>query len=346
MPSSSRSTRAAAVARRGLSAAAALVLVTTSNGAAAAHADGASPKDDRPKPEPARHRVTHPEGFVETKHPLDGRPHGVSVSSAGVVYASLIGSTQLARGDVRQMRFRDHVTVGARPPQVALSPAGNVAYAALQGGRGVAVVDVASNALVATLPLESEALNLIVSPDGRRLYVTTVLGTLHVVDTRTRERVARVDVGATANGLALSPDGRRLYVSSRDAGTVTAVDLTRNAVAATYRLGGRPQGIALSPDGRELYAANEAGALDVVRLPAGAVSRVRLGTPAYGVAVTPDGKQLYVSLSEAGTVRVLDRATKREVKTILVGGTPRNVAFDASGETALVANEQAVVFIR
>lgn len=341
MISPSRSARVVAAVRRGLPAAAALVLVVTSDGSSTEPA-----KDDRGRTGPARPRATHPEGFVETRHPLEGRPYGVSVSGAGVVYASLIGSTQLAKGDVNRMRFDGRVAVGERPPQVAISPAGNFAYAALQGGRGVAVVDVASNELLATVPLESEALNLVVSPDGRRVYATTVLGALHVIDTWTRESVARLDVGGAANGLALSPDGRRLYVSSRDAGTVTAVNLRTNAVAATYRVGGRPQSIAVSPDGRELYVANEANALNVVRVPSGATARIDLGTPAYGLAVTPDGKQLYVSLSEAGTVRVLDRATRREVRTILVGGTPRSVAFDASGETALVANEQAVVFIR
>ena len=42
---------------------------------------------------------------------------------------------------------------------------------------------------------------------------------------------------------------------------------------------------------------------------------------------------------------MLNRTTRRLVKTLFIGGTPRNVAFATDG-TALVTNEQAVVFIQ
>ena len=45
-----------------------------------------------------------------------------------------------------------------------------------------------------------------------------------------------------------------------------------------------------------------------------------------------------------GEVRVLDRISLAPVKTLPVGGTPRNVVFASDG-TALVANEQAIIFI-
>jgi DNA-binding beta-propeller fold protein YncE len=46
-----------------------------------------------------------------------------------------------------------------------------------------------------------------------------------------------------------------------------------------------------------------------------------------------------------GEVRVLDRVSRAPVKTILVGGRPRNVAFTGDGSLALVANEESVTFI-
>jgi YVTN family beta-propeller protein len=103
---------------------------------------------------------------------------------------------------------------------------------------------------------------------------------------------------------------------------------------------------ATTPDGSELYVANEASGLDVVNVVSGAVTSYGFGTAGYGLGLTPDGAQLYVLLPDAGEVRVLERATRLPVKTILVGGRPRNVAFAVNGRTALVANEQAVVFIK
>jgi YVTN family beta-propeller protein len=277
--------------------------------------------------------------------PLLGAPYGVAVSAAGVIYAAQIGGSTLARGDLDTRTFTSSVTVGSTPPHVTFNPAGTTAYATLQTGQALAVVDVATNSLTTTVPLASDGFNLIVSPDGQRVYVTTADGTLYIVNAATNSVITTLAVGAAANGLAFSPDGTVLYVSSRDAGTVVAIDPATNTITRTYTVNGMPQRLAVSPDGSELYVANEISGLDVVNVVSGVVSSVDFGTAAYGLGLTPNGTHLYVLLPQLGQVRVLDRATRAPVKTLSVGGIPRNVAFASDG-TALVANEEAVVFIQ
>jgi YVTN family beta-propeller protein len=276
--------------------------------------------------------------------PLTGAPYGVAVSAAGVIYAAQIGGSTLARGDLATQSFTGTVTVGSTPPHVAFNPAGTTAYATLQTGQGLVVVDVATNTLTTTVPLASDGFNLIVAPDGQRVYVTTAAGTLYVVDAATNTVITTLAVGAAANGLAFSPDGTVLYVSSRDAATVVAVNPATNTITRTYTLGGMPQRLAVAPDGTELYVANEVSGLNVVNVASGAVTSVSFGTAAYGLGLTPDNTLLYVLLPATGEVRLLDRVSRTPVKTLLVGGIPRNVAFASDG-TALVANEQAIVFI-
>lgn len=277
--------------------------------------------------------------------PLQNAPYGVAVSSSGIIYAAQIGSTTLARGTLTTRSFTSSVEVGLTPPHVVFNPAGTTAYATLQTGQGLAVVDVATNSLTTTVPLSSDGFNLIVAPDGQRVYVTTADGTLYVVNAATNEVITTLSVGAAANGLAFSPGGNVLYVSSRDAGTVVAIDPLTNSITRTYTLGGMPQRLAVAPDDSELYVANEVSGLDVVNVASGAVSSTSFGTAGYGLGLTPDGDLLYVLLAQAGEVRILDRITRAPVKTLVVGGTPRNVAFASDG-TALVTNEQAVVFIK
>jgi len=63
--------------------------------------------------------------------------------------------------------------------------------------------------------------------------------------------------------------------------------------------------------------------------------------PAYylfGMALTPDGQQLYAA-SSSGTLTIIDRATRTVVNSLYLGGTPRRIAFDEKGFTAVVANE-------
>jgi YVTN family beta-propeller protein len=167
-----------------------------------------------------------------------------------------------------------------------------------------------------------------------------------VIDAATNTTLTTINVGPAANGLAWSPDGGLLYVSSRDAATVVAVNTQTNTITHSYSVGGSPQRLAVAPDGSELYVANEASGLDVVNLTSGVVSSVSLGTAGYGLGITPDGTQIYLALPLTGEVRILDRVTRALVRTLAIGGTPRNIAFTRLGEVALVTNEQAVVFIR
>lgn len=290
-------------------------------------------------------RLTHPTGIVALTRSLGGRPYGVAIARNGTSYVALIGSNLLLRGDLQSRNFTDPVTVGSTPPHVVIDPAGTRAYATLQNGRAVVMVDAATNALLATLPLAGDGFNLALSPAGERVYVTTAEGTLYILDAASYSTIDTLNVGRAANGLAFSPDGCTLYVSSRDAGTVTAVSTSLHAIRRTYRIGGMPQRIAVAPTGRELYVANEQSGLDVVNIGTGEVTSVSFGTAAYGIGLTPDAEQLYLLLPAAGEVRILERATLAPVKTLFVGGTPRNVTFDSRGRTALVTTEEAVVFI-
>jgi YVTN family beta-propeller protein len=282
---------------------------------------------------------------VVTTVPLSGRPYGVAVSDAGIIYVAKIGTSRLARGNLSTRTFPSTVLVGSTPPHVVFNPAGTKAYATLQTGQGLAVVDVASNTRTATVPLASDGFNLIVSPDGQRVYVTTANGTLYVINAATNTVITTLAVGAAANGLAWSPNGSVLYVSSRDAGTVVAINPMTNSITRTYTIGGMPQRLAVAPDGSELYVANELSGLNVVNVASGAVSRMSFGTAAYGLGLSPAGNRLYVMLPQAGEVRIFNRTTRTLVKKLSIGGTPRNVAFASDG-TALVTTEQAVVFIR
>ena len=304
---------------------------------------GAAACSDESDPPPAS-LLTHPAGNVVSTSLSDGAPYGVAVSRTGVTYAALIATNTLVRGTLAGMTFPDTVVVGSTPPHVAFRPDGALVFSTLQTGQGVAIVDVATNSLVTTVPLTSDGFNLLAS--ATRVYATTAGGVLYVIKASSPYNVVTtLGVGTAANGLALSPNGRTLYVSSRDAGTITAIRTSDNAIIRTYPLGGMLQRLAVSPDGATLYAANETVGLDILDLATGTADTLGFGTPAYGLGMTPDGVQLYVLLPETGEVRILNRADLAPVKTLQIGGRPRNVTFDSLGTMALVTNEESVTFI-
>jgi YVTN family beta-propeller protein len=262
------------------------------------------------------------------------------------MYVALLSSDSLLKGNIDSMTFGGGVVVGNSPPHVVINSNGTRAYATLQLGHGVAVVDAVADTLIGTVPLSSEGFNLLLSPDGHKLYATTSTGTVYAINTATNAVIDTFAVGPVANGLAFSPDGHTLYISSRDSGTVAVVNPLTDKVVRKIPVGGAPQRLAVSPDGATLYAANEVNGLDVVNLSSDAVQHLDVGGQGYGLGLTPDGEQLYVLVANTGTVLILDRASLATVRELQVGGTPRNVAFNASGTTAAVTNQAGVVFIQ
>src|ERR1035441_9065312 len=82
--------------------------------------------------------------------------------------------------------------------------------------------------------------DMVVSPDGHRLYVVCS-GTdeLLAVDTAAKSVAGRVPVGRVPRGVAMTPDGKRLYVTNSWSDTVTEIDAATLKVLRTLPAGPR-----------------------------------------------------------------------------------------------------------
>jgi len=291
--------------------------------------------------------LTHPNGTISSTLTLTGRPHGVAIASTGRFCVSQIDGASVTCGmlTVTDVTLLAPILVDLQPAHVALSADGSQAYTANQFGSSLSIVNLATSAVVATLPLPSQGFNVLADPGSSRVYVTTSTGSLQIVDAGTRAFVSQVATGPASNGLALDRSAGILYVSSITAGTVAAVSTTTNAVVRIYPVSAKPQRIALSADGKTLFVANEGSGLDVLDLSSGARSPVAGVDPgAVGLALAPDGKVVYVTNPPAGKVQIVDVATK-QVTTLSGLLSPRNVAFGLSGAAAVVTGEGNKVYV-
>ena len=286
---------------------------------------------------------THPQGVLATRvNSINGRPFGIAVSRSGVVYVTQQDVDSVTRVDLPAGTVRAEIGVGQDPGDVRFNSAGSTAYVSDYAGGSVHAISVGSSTVTGTVHLGSNAYRLALSPDEHRLYVSSIAGSVYVVNPATLTVSATFTVGGALQGLALSSTGAILYVASTS-GTIYALDSGTGAIRASVAVGGTPQDVALSPDGSRLYAANEAGWVDVIDASSLTRSQRFSVTGAFGLAVTPDGSQLYVTTPNNGSaspaLSILDAATGSFLGTPAVGGTPRRVAFDATGATAVVANE-------
>jgi YVTN family beta-propeller protein len=156
------------------------------------------------------------------------------------------------------------------PAGVALPARGRFVYVA--GCRLACVdgtlleIDTTTWAVTRRLWLASVPTGLVVTPDGRRAYVTNGReGTVSAIDLAT-ERSTTIAVGPEPIGVAIDDAGTRVYATSFAAGTLTAIATATDAVVGVLAIGAMPRAVAVSPDGRRAYVTSSSAILSIVDL--------------------------------------------------------------------------------
>ena len=292
---------------------------------------------------PAPGSPGHPLGSTVVTVPLGNRPYGVAMSSSGAAWVSRFDADSVATIDP----FGGHVTggfvVGGGPIDVVFKPGATVAFVANYYGQTVSLINTATQTVAAAWPVAAQPYRVVLGPGNTKLYVTLNNGTIAVLDAVTGALRTTLSIGALPNGLALTSSGSRLYVSDYINGTVTEVNAAVDTIMRSFVVGGGPQEVVVAPGDSLLYIGRESGRLIVWNLRSWAVQDSIPLVSAFALALTPDQSQMWMTQSLAGTVSVIDVATRSVVRTIPVSGLPRRIAFTADGSTAIVANESGSV---
>jgi YVTN family beta-propeller protein len=178
---------------------------------------------------------------------------------------------------------------------------------------------------------------LIFSPEGRRIYLSNVNGSLKVFSVGTNGAVRpshTIPLPAARaprreeeipSGLALSADGRRLYVCGNLSNRLLEIDAETGAAGRTFEVGVAPYEVVLAGD--KAYVSNWGGRRpgpgDVTG-PAGRGTEVRVD-PATGIA-------------HEGSVSVVDLAGKAPTKEIVVQRHSSALALSPDGRYVVCAN--------
>ncbi len=269
--------------------------------------------------------------------PVGIQPMGVAATLDGKkVYVTNLGNTVSV---IDTATYNVIATVNASvPPKglnvetlgVAVNPDGTKAYVAcaynIVGYNGmVSVIDVATDKVIATVPVGAWPNGVAVSPDGKKAYVTNQdSDTVSVIDTATNT------VTATVNGLnypgrvAVTPDGRKVYVLNNN-NTISVIDTITNSVIDTFDIVNGLSGISFTPDGKKAYVTNDKNVSVIDTATNTVTANVIVGSSPAGVAVTSDGKKVYVTNYFSNTVSVIDTATNKVTSTVNVGRNPMAV---------------------
>lgn len=255
------------------------------------------------------------------------------------------------------------VPLGKRPRGIQVSPDRTQLFVALSGSPiagpgvdesklpppdpsadGIGIVDIASLKLLRILRGVSDPEQLVVSHDGKYLYIASEdSGTAVVVDVATGETIATHKVGGEPEGVGISPDGRFVYVTSEENHQVSVISTETHEVIKQFEVGQRPRQAAFSPDGTRAFVTGELdGTVTVVDTKEhNPIHTIKLEgelVRPMEVDVSPDGHIAYVTTGRGRTLVAIDTETFEPIKQVEVGQRPWGLALSPDGKTLYTAN--------
>lgn len=239
--------------------------------------------------------------------------------------------------DQATFRVLRTVRTGRLPQHVTPSYDLRTLYVDNNLGDSLTVIDPRTGRLGRSIPID-DPYNMYFTADGRFMVVVAeAQRRLDFYDAQTLRPVGRLPVDCPGvDHLDFSADGTHVLASCEFGARMIWVDMAARRVVSTIRLPARskPQDVKLSPDGATFYVA------DLVRggvhLIDARTLRVQgflpTGAGAHGLYPSRDSRTLYITNRGAGTVSLLDFASRRLVgRWRIPGGTPDMGGLDASG---------------
>ncbi len=180
---------------------------------------------------------------------------------------------------------------------------------------------------------------------------------LTAIDISTRKVVTEFPVGIEPEGVAVSPDGSIVVNTSETTSMAHLIDWREKKIVANILVDPRPRYAEYNKDGSELWVSSEVGGTVSVIDPVKHVvtRKIAFDVPGLskeqvqpvGIRFSPDGKLAFIALGPANRVAVIDAATKKVLKYLLVGQRVWQLEVSPDGKylvsTNGVSNDVSVI---
>lgn len=204
-------------------------------------------------------------------------------------------------------------------------------------------------ALLAEAAVSDHPHEIVLSPDGQRLYVTDngVMqiefageggNKVSIIDVPGRKKVGEVDLGdwRRPHGIELCPDGT-LLATSEAPDQLLVIDTAQQKILRTFETGGEtPHIVHCSQDSTQAYVSN-ARSRTVARIDieTGERELLETGDRPEGSCLSPDYSTLYVAHRDADKIVAIDTADWSILGEIVTPGEP--VRCGVSGDGKMIA---------
>ena len=230
-------------------------------------------------------------------------------------------------------------------PQFVMSRNNGTAYVACKGNDTVAVMNVAVDSIVTTVPVGAHPIALDETFDGKTIYSLNSGGTITVFAAIDNTPFGTIVVGGSPTWSAMSSDGKRLYVAN-SSDYVSVIDTVTNTLTTNIPLpgGSSPTFVVFDATKQRLYVVdNGTGGISVIdgNPNDGAafntvIKNIHTGTDTRSVTALATGNKVYVANCGSDTVSVIDATSLLVTKNITTNTCPISLASPSDGSRVVV----------
>jgi len=264
--------------------------------------------------------------------------------------------------------FACALAIGAAALAAAATPR-NALLATSKGNHTLAIVDPASDRVVAKMPIGPDPHEVIASEDGRTAYVSNMgnssLHRIDVLDLVAQRALAPIDTGPLTGVHGLAFSSGKLWFTAQGAMAIARLDLRSRQVDWIMGTGQSwTHMLVLSPDLKRIYATNVmSGSVSIFALqpapmppfgrrPGAAPPTANFRPPLVwvhtlvptergteGVDLSPDGKEVWTASSGSGRIYVIDTTAKKVAQVLDAKAVGANrVKFTHDGRRVLISS--------
>ena len=248
--------------------------------------------------------------------------------------------------DVGSNRILATLPTGEGPHEIALSRDGRTAVVSDYGGNGrtLTVIDVPARRIARTVELGAyTAPHGVAFLPGDSLVAVTSEQSGNVVIVHPVSGAVRRALATGAAGshmLTFDRRGARIYTGNMGGNTVSELDAATGALLRSFEVPPQPEAIGMPAGGGEVWmGSNSTGVVSAIDLTTGVGRTVAqdFGWPSR-ILFTPDDASVLIPDARRQELRILDRATGRELARLLfAGGGPQGITISPDGRHAFLS---------
>lgn len=252
---------------------------------------------------------------------VGGQPSEVALTPDGsLAYVSNGSLNDVSVIDTATRTVVAAVPMGGVSRSLAMAPDGAHCYVSgrVDGSSCLWVIDTATNDVSTPIPLESDryegvAWDVVITPDGAKVYVTLYPNWVIAIDTDTNALASAIGLGNETHDLEVSIDGTRLYATGIY-GDICVIDTATDAEINWIDTGvDGCHGIGVTPDETRVYAAGH-DLISVVDIATETVIATLPYRHCGDTEITPGGSRAYISRSSE--LLAIDTATNTVIATV------------------------------